>query len=158
MLDHSAADNDASHALEALCTQARSMFLMLLRASDIAAQEGKVLSTNTCMYASVLLSELLHKFGQCRATICGGDGERDGGYFDALGRGHGHYWVEAVLGDGRTYVCDITADQFGGPEVVVRPKAHVGGTYQPGDARRVGQHADRVLAEILATRELSAAG
>jgi len=53
--------------------------------------------------------------------ICGGDGFNDGGYLDVSGVLRGHYWVEARNAEGQCFILDITADQFGGPEMVCAP-------------------------------------
>jgi len=93
---------------------ARDIHIALLNASNITGG-----TAGTCLYACVLLEKMLNQFERegC-AVICGGDGEGDGGYLDDAGNWHGHFWIEATDDEGQRYVLDVTADQFGGPEVV----------------------------------------
>ncbi len=106
---------------------------------DMLAASGIVGVAGSCLYAAIVLQLMvdLHR-GQPCAEIRGGDGEGDGGYVDASGQHHGHYWVEAVAGGDR-YVLDVTADQFGGaPEVQVPIEAAQ--AYRPGDQAIVDAH------------------
>lgn len=110
----------------------------------LPSEEGKRVSRGSCLYGSVLLVQLVRKFSSARARVCGGDGERDGGYFDRSGVGHGHYWVSAQA-DGRSMVLDITADQFDGQEVEVLEAEDAQGRYIEGDQDGV----DEVAVELM---------
>ena len=112
---------------------ARQTHCDMLAASGIAGVAG------SCLYAAIVLQMMidLHR-GQPCAEIRGGDGEGDGGYVDAAGQHHGHYWVEATAGDDR-YVLDVTADQFGGAPLVQLPIA-AAPAYRPGDQSVVDAH------------------
>lgn len=100
-----------------------------------------------CMHGSILCREMLGRWWHGGAVIRGGDGEGDGGYFDAHGRGHGHYWVEASSANGR-WVIDVTADQFGGPPVVIMSLAAARARYQPGVQSLVDIAATEVCSEL----------
>jgi len=82
--------------------------------------DGKPNPTGTCLYASFLLQRSLEKFADCVVKVRGG-GQGDGGLIGADGICHGHYWVEGRTFAGRSFVADITADQFGLKPVVVLP-------------------------------------
>ena len=108
---------------------------------DMLAASGIVGVAGSCLYAAIVLQMMveLHR-GQPCAEIRGGDGEGDGGYVDASGQQHGHYWVEAVDAAGQCYVLDVTADQFGGAALVQAPIATVKHAYRPGDQSIVDAH------------------
>lgn len=89
-------------------------------------------TTDTCAYACVLLSVSLAKFMGVNVQFQGGGGGMDGGYVDVAGVPRGHYWLKATSPAGESWVVDITADQFGGPAVVVEPIASASGIYLPG--------------------------
>ncbi len=151
-LSHAPSPPPFQEDLEHQCRQARHIFLQLLHASDIRPDPGQAPTHNTCLYASTLLAEMLHRFGGCRATIRGGDGQDDGGYVAAQGVQFGHYWVEAVTADGQAFVCDITADQFGGEPVVVLPVQDCLDRYVCGNQEVVSRQADELMAQILCER------
>jgi hypothetical protein len=72
------------------------------------AADGKGL----CRYTAVALSKILGK----EWKVAGGEAlvhGHPGGFFDGL-EWHGHYWVT----NGR-HILDITANQFGAPDVIV---------------------------------------
>jgi hypothetical protein len=121
----------------------RRVFDQILTASDIAGTNG------SCLYGSILLSQLLGKFGECEARVCGGDGQADGGAADPSGGWHGHYWVERKKRKaGLEFVADITADQFHWPPVVVLPAEQARYRYRPGGADKVAQDVREIEAEI----------
>ena len=121
-------------SLHEITTQARSIHERLLDSSL-----GHRQTQGSCLHACILLSSMLERFGNCKAvTIRGGDGQGDGGYVDAAGVWHGHYWIEADDGSG-ALVMDITADQFGGPAVVVLRKDEAR-NYVPGSQVVVDEH------------------
>ena len=105
-----------------------------------------------CGHACVMLKKALDSFTGYESRMRGGDGRLDGGYFDCRGAGYGHYWLEVDTGDGR-YILDITADQFGGPPVLVEP-ATGSQNYFPGNQQLVDEHYRRLEREIV----LSAGG
>lgn len=107
---------------------------------------GHQQTLGTCLYASVLCTVIINKFTDATAVVRGGDGEADGGLFiDWVG--HGHYWVEAQIGD-EVFVVDITADQFGLPKVIVSPLDDLPARYIPGDQPGVDEAATELRLEI----------
>lgn len=74
----------------------------------------------TCGIAACYLIYVIQKFTEYKCFARGGGGDSDGGYVDHLGQMHGHYWVE-VHTPSMDLVVDITADQFGGDQVVFLP-------------------------------------
>ncbi|MGH8463068.1 MAG: hypothetical protein ACRER5_02910 [Pseudomonas sp.] len=120
---------------------------------DMIAAAGIKGVAGTCLYATIVLQMMvdLHAGRPC-AVIRGGDGEAGGGYVDATGRIHGHYWVEATEATGRRYVLDVTADQFGGPQQVHLALPLAARQYIPGDQALVDLHVagERRLAEMAA--------
>ena len=114
--------------------EARSIHCRLM-----ARATGTQETNRSCFYAAVLLARMLNAFGDCdRAIVRGGDGLGDGGYCDAKGAWHGHYWVEADTPAGKV-IADIAADQFWQPAVVVIPFAEAVG-YVAGDQSVVDEH------------------
>lgn len=100
----------------------------------------------SCAYATITAQLMFERFTDFRCSVRGGDGNQDGGYFDAAGIGHGHYWLEVETPDG-SYVVDITADQFGDAPVIVEPTSR-NRKYRPGDQQLVDQHLCDVRATI----------
>ena len=90
-----------------------------------------------------MLKTSIEKFLGLKAQIQGGGPPDDGGYLDGSGVLHGHYWLLATEPSGTAWVVDITADQFGGPEVEVVP-AEKAQRYRPGDQSVV----DAAMAEM----------
>lgn len=102
----------------------------------------------SCWYGSYLLSKMLGQFlPGCSAAIRGGDGCGDGGYRDAQGDWHGHYWVEVTTPDG-CFVVDVTADQFGAAPIVVLPIEKAAAQYCPGDQAVVDAQVEEAVAEL----------
>jgi hypothetical protein len=94
-------------------------------------------TTGSCAFAAFLLNESIKKWiPQMRSCVRGGDGAADGGFFDATGKGHGHYWVEVDDGAER-WVADITADQFGEEPICLLRLADAQGRYVPGNKEYV---------------------
>ena len=117
-----------------IAEEARSIHSRLL-ADAVGTRE----MAGSCLHASVLLASMLINFGDClSAVVRGGDGLGDGGYRDASGKWHGHYWVEVLCSTG-VVVADITADQFWGPAIVVVPLADARG-YVAGNQTIVDGH------------------
>ncbi|MCC2917687.1 hypothetical protein EKO17_21050 [Enterobacter hormaechei subsp. xiangfangensis] len=116
--------------LKAVANVARLIFIAILE----DCQPG-VSTEGTCAYSTVLVKMMLESRTGYKVTQKGGDGQGDGGYFDAAG-GHGHYWVEVDTAAG-AYVVDITADQFGADPVVVVPASNP--QYVPGDQQLVDE-------------------
>jgi hypothetical protein len=119
----------------------RQMYLQLLAQAMSTAE-----TAGTCLYASVFLAHAVNQFTPYAAKVRGGDGEGDGGYFDASGVAHGHYWVEA-RGEQPTeaWVLDVTADQFGAEAVVMMPLSMSRENYRPGSQLLVDEHAKKAL-------------
>ncbi len=104
---------------------------------------------DSCAFAAYLLDISVKKWlPQVQSIVRGGDGDADGGFFDAAGKGHGHYWVELDDGTDR-WVADITADQFGEVPIVLMKLANTRSRYVPGDEANVAEHME-VFAEWLA--------
>jgi len=121
-------------SLYEIAAQARNIHERLL-----ASSLGHTRTGGSCLYACILLSSMVEQFGSCTTVaIRGGDGKGDGGYRDASGAWHGHYWVE-VDQDAGPVVLDITADQFGGSGVVVC-LADEAQQYVAGDQNIVDAH------------------
>lgn len=117
-----------------LAYAARSIHERLLRLSY-----GNTKTAGSCLYGTYLLAEMLKQFMPGSVvTVRGGDGQGAGGYQDALGQWHGHYWVELEF-SGELLVMDITADQFGSDPVVVLPLA-TAFAYIPGCQALVEEH------------------
>lgn len=129
--------------VEELCSSIRGIFEHLLAIEKIAGTAG------TCLYGSILLQQALDRFGNCETVVRGGDGAGDGGAQDKTGAWHGHYWVEGRTQDGKPFLADITADQFGWPPVVVLPLGEGRGRYQPGDDATCGRAVEFELAQML---------
>lgn len=122
-------------ALHDIAGTIRRIYLLALQDSI-----GRAETNGACFYACILLQQAVERFSGMTALIRGGDGLLDGGYFDCRGRGYGHYWVEARLDEKRAWVVDITADQFGAPQVVVIPLSTSTCSYKPGDQASVNRH------------------
>lgn len=141
-----------SESVYALTYQARELHERLLQVSL-----GHEQTAGTCFYASVLLATSLRRFSDCTAvTLRGGDGCGDGGYQDAQGAWHGHYWVEAETAAG-TLVLDVTADQFGGPPVTILLRSEAV-HYVPGNQATTDDQVANALAEIELDQALATMG
>ncbi|KVP17234.1 hypothetical protein WJ84_03005 [Burkholderia ubonensis] len=94
-------------------------------------------TAGSCAFAAYLLDFSVQRWlPQMRSCVRGGDGKADGGFFDATGNGHGHYWVE--IDDGRErWVADITADQFGEAPICLLRLSEAQGRYVPGNQELV---------------------
>lgn len=119
-----------SDELKIIANHTRQVFLAMLEDS----MPGKD-TEGACAYATLLLKSMLFTHTEFTTTPKGGDGQGDGGYFDAT-RGHGHYWLEVDTPAG-AYVVDITADQFGADPVVVVPANNP--QYVPGNQQLVDE-------------------
>lgn len=93
----------------------------------------------TCFYGCLLLRSAIGKFTDYQPIIRGGDGQGDGGYWDARGVAQGHYWVEAHR-SGEAWVVDITADQFGDDRIIILPLSKSLSRYRPGQQDQVDAH------------------
>jgi len=117
---------------------------MHMRLLEVANITGG--TAGTCMYASFLLAASLNKFERTGcAVICGGDGDGDGGYLDSTG----NYWVQATDIDGQSFILDVTADQFGGPEIVCARLDQTNATpYHKGSQDVIDEHVARFKQEV----------
>jgi len=140
---------DSLNAIEGVCQATRAIFVGVMSAGDISSTKGR------CLQASIMLERSLDQVTEGSAIVRGGDGAGDGGACDVMGTWHGHYWVEGVTVDGQAFVADITADQFGWPEVVVLPLPFGRQRYQPGDDDLCGRTVDEQIDQMLATMGLS---
>lgn len=110
-----------------LACSARRIHLMLLdRAIGLAETRG------SCLYASALLASMVNRFSAWEARVCGGS------WCAADGQRQGHYWVQARLNEAQ-FVLDISADQFGAPEVLVVPIL-AAQNWQPDDSVCIDEH------------------
>lgn len=139
----------AQVALHELASTQRSMFEWMLAQHAIPGTAG------TCMYAALLLQSAIEQFTPFAACVCGGDGKGDGGYVDAAGVHHGHYWVEATNETTR-WVVDITGDQFGEPPVLVMEKRLARARYRRGTQAVIDEHVRDTRAEM--ARDAAAEG
>lgn len=132
-----------------LTTMMRDVFDRVLSASNIARTRG------TCAYGAILLRNSLEQFGKCAAAVRGGDGALREGAIDQAGMWNGHYWVEGKTPGGVGFVADITADQFGWPNVVVLPMDQARERYRAGDDEIVAEAVDDLEAQITAEARLA---
>lgn len=105
-------------------------------------------TSNSCVYAAVLLCALLNRFSGGSALVRGGGPVEDCGLKDSGGKLHGHYWVEGRTGNGEQYVADITADQFGYEPVIVLPLTEASLLYLAGDQRDVDEYVREIESQI----------
>ena len=113
---------------------------------DILSQStGQASTQGSCLYASVLLQGMLHRWSGYEVFIRGGGpAERENcGYHDGT-QWQGHYWLELHQEGKPLAVVDITADQFGGPAVQVIPWEFALYRYQAGDQACV----DEAVADV----------
>lgn len=94
--------------------------------------EGRPVSSGTCLHASVLLAGFISRFAGGRGRVVGGDGDLGEGGKTRDGVAIGHYWAEASFDDGEVYFLDITSDQLGYPKVVVGLEAELRERYVVG--------------------------
>lgn len=99
-----------------LVVQSRQWFLLILQASKIAGTE------QTCVFGSHFLLAVLKRFSKMLEDIhlCGGGPPESTGIALPEGGFASHMWVGATC-QGSLWYFDITADQFGLPEVVCAP-------------------------------------
>ncbi|KVP75403.1 hypothetical protein WJ93_08440 [Burkholderia ubonensis] len=103
----------------------------------LKASLGHRQPAGSCAFAAYLLDHSVKRWlPQMRSCIRGGDGNANGGFFDTLGNGHGHYWVEIDDGTER-WVADITADQFGEAPICLLRLSEAQGRYVPGNQELV---------------------
>lgn len=94
-------------------------------------------TAGSCAFAAYLLDSSVKRWlPTMHSCIRGGDGKADGGFFDAAGNGHGHYWVEIDDGS-ESWVADITADQFGEAPICLLRLTEAQGRYVPGNQEYV---------------------
>ena len=114
----------------------------------LAMSLGTPHTEGSCWYGSYLLSKMLEQFlAGSSVAIRGGDGCGDGGYQDAQGDWHGHYWVDVTTPDS-CFVVDVTADQFGAAPIVVLPIDKASAQYRPGDQAVVDAQVEEAVAEL----------
>lgn len=129
---------------EVLATARKAFEQSLVSAMRTTSTQG------SCLYGAVLVCEFVSRWTKLSACVRGGSPSPEGnaGFFDGR-RWHGHYWAELRAGEGPVAVADITADQFGGPSVLLLPWEHAGG-YLAGPQDIV----DEVVAQLRREREL----
>lgn len=128
---------DSLQMLWELASSARHVHLLLLQDAI-----GRTETQGSCLYASAHLASLVNRFSAWHAKVRGGT------WRSTDGRQHGHYWVQAQLREAQ-FLLDITADQFGQPEVLVLPLP-VAHAWQPDDSICVDEHlADEQLEVLL---------
>lgn len=124
---------------------ARGIYLTVLQ-SALSTRD----TTGACFYACILLQQSLARFAQAQTVIRGG-GDGDAGYFDGTAW-RGHYWLELTTAHRGTWVVDITADQFGGPPVVVLPLPASRDRYRAVNQADTDAHVAEFLAQLEADR------
>jgi hypothetical protein len=79
-------------------------------------------SKHACIPSAFALSDILNRlFPEFRWRVVGGRPTKQtplGGYLDAEGVPHGHFWVVGRRGKNQVWA-DVTGDQFGGPPVLI---------------------------------------
>jgi hypothetical protein len=136
---------------------AETMHAQLLR--SVHAATGTYQLDGTCVFGSLLVLAAVKNFARQEACIRGGSGENDGA-LDSSGKWRGHYWVEVLAPE--PTIIDITAGQFGWPDVLVCPAKDLDDRYRPGYQGLVDEHVAEVrrfLAEtdgtsVVPTREI----
>lgn len=124
-------------SLMRMVSEARGHFLQMLEAS-LQHQD----TVGTCLFAVVFCSTLINRFTIFTAIIRGGDGEGDGGLL--IGdQSHGHYWIEIDV-HGKTFIVDITGDQFGLEPVIVSEAGSLTARYVPGCQATVDFHVEDI--------------
>lgn len=99
----------------------------------------------SCLYASILLSMSLNQFSKAKTLVCGGSPNEGCGIVDPQGVMHGHYWVEGKLPNGKIFVADITADQFGYPKIFIIDEKEASEIYFPGNPEVIQKHVEEEL-------------
>lgn len=131
--------------------------MLLVRFGDMGREllerillDSNIKSTGgVCLHSALLMSAIINTYSDFTARVVGGDGLNDGGYTDANGDKHGHYWCE-VSTPGGIFILDLSSDQFpGGHKVEIclldePPACH----YEKGDQRLVDEHVAMLDAEL----------
>lgn len=129
--------------IEGMARDVRELFESVL-ASSLGTRETQ----GSCLYASILLKELMSKFLGVQATVRGGGGGMDGGFGDVQGLVRGHYWTEVACPEsGQRWVVDVTADQFGEERVRVLAIEEAV-QYTPGSQNVVDGHVEDEMNQI----------
>lgn len=140
---HVASDAAAAHGpLLSLITHTRGVMLHAVKQSI-----GRQDVTDTCGFACALLASLLQRFCGVAPRFCGGGPQYGTGLLMPTGQRAGHYWLEVVL-DGRVWVVDITADQFGWPPIVFCPKDTLADIYS-ADPPAMSAAAEAVYRDLI---------
>lgn len=127
---------DSLQMLWELASSARRIHLLLLQDAI-----GRTETHGSCLYASTHLASMVNRFSAWRSRVRGGT------WHSVDGRRHGHYWVQAQLHEAQ-FVLDITADQFGAPEVLVLPLP-AALAWHPDDSICIDEHLAEVQLEVL---------
>ncbi|HAF2412773.1 TPA: hypothetical protein G8N70_003102 [Salmonella enterica] len=135
-------ENEVSKQIGEVCALMRRIFERVLSTSGLRK------TTGSCLHASVLLSLALDKFAGCETLIRGGDGVLDGGVLTVSGQWRGHYWVEGITKSRVPFLADITADQYGWPQVVILNLASARERYRPGNDDAVRLAVDEFVANL----------
>lgn len=109
---------------------------------------GHVLTSGTCLHASLLLAFLITRFSPRQIWVRGGSDGFGRGCLDANGVWRGHYWLEAAIADHEIVVLDITADQFGHPPVRVLDAGAARRCYSPGPQMMVDEAAQELADQL----------
>ncbi|MDI9689783.1 hypothetical protein [Burkholderia cenocepacia] len=135
---------DSLQMLWEIASSARHIHLVLLQDAL-----GKTETQGSCLYASAHLASMVNRFSTWHAKV------RAGTWRSADGREHGHYWVQAQLHEAQ-FMLDITADQFGLPEVLVLPLP-AALAWQADDSICVDEHLAEAQIEVLRDKAPSVA-
>ncbi|VTU43034.1 hypothetical protein H6P1_00486 (plasmid) [Variovorax sp. PBL-H6] len=125
---------------------AATMRRLLVQTLDMTLKHQR--TDGVCALGSILLLDAFHKFTPHRSVIRGGGGDNDG-VRDVSGNWRGHYWVELEIA-GEPTVADITADQFGWPEIIIEPLTSLRDRYRAGDQAELNRHIESVRAWLAA--------
>lgn len=104
-------------------------------------------SNGSCLHCSIALWAAITNFTDLKARVHGG-GAGHGGMIGSDCKLHPHYWVQVVDADD-TLICDISADQFGHPAVIVAPKSSpIGQLYYPSEQNEIDIAASAVASSL----------
>lgn len=112
---------------------------------EVAFPNGE--SKGACLHSSIALWAAITNFTNHKARIHGGGGGH-GGMIGADCRMHPHYWLQVEI-EGEVVVCDISADQFGHPSVIVASlSSPIGKLYYPSEQRETDIAASEMAASL----------
>lgn len=102
-----------------------------------------------CLRSAVLCNNMLTRWSDFGAVVKGGQGLDAGGYRDATGTVHGHYWNE-VTTPGGVFIFDLVADRFAGahPVSIYHFEEPPAKNWIPGDQAKTDAYVQLLLIEM----------